>query len=192
VIVWHYTTGNALPAIVRSGKLRPSTRPGEPRIVWCSTRQDFEPAVCKFMERRTGLADAIRLILPPQTTEDVARLWRIVAAYGHVETPAEMEKRGRGLYRVGVAPETAPYDWPAIVRLSGISEFEAYCVDLTDYMRANGTDRADWRGSFEPIPADLWLAVEKWDGHRWRSWSADGGKRLCWRLDERQTEASAA
>jgi hypothetical protein len=69
------------------------------------------------------------------------------------------------LARIGVAAETAPHDWQAFKRLSGIPANEAgglYAVAVGRCARPG-----EWYVIFEPVPRERWLAIEVWDGSAW-------------------------
>jgi hypothetical protein len=68
--------------------------------------------------------------------------------------------------RIGVAPETAPYDWQAFQNLSGVGALTAEGLALA--AEEMGGDPNHWFVSFEPVPRDKWLSVEvHHDGGKW-------------------------
>jgi hypothetical protein len=143
-IKWHYTTGQRFFQIVSDGEIRPATAfvpEGERTIVWFSTNEEWEPTANKAWIK----ADGSRV---PQDRDGTA-------------------ERGGGLVRIGVAPETAAYDWNALKQLSGMSSKMAsglYRAAIDQRARP-----ADWWGTFETVSRDKWKAVEVWHEGRWVS-----------------------
>jgi hypothetical protein len=136
-ILWHYTVGCHLEAILSSRVLRASTahlaRPQE-RAVWFSARQDWEPTANKG--------------------------WSEHGTYRGLTRQETMEKSG-GLVRIGVRPTTAPYGWADYVRLSGINRKMAAGLRKAG-VRA-GSNPYDWFVSFMPVPMEKWVAVETYN-----------------------------
>lgn len=94
------------------------------------------------------------------------QIWEPTAQKGDF-TKEEMHERLGGLIRIGVAPETAPYDWNAVKRLSGVSSRMAngmYWAGIN-----HGSRPGDWRGTFDPCPwrnGSLWSAGIERPGFR--------------------------
>jgi hypothetical protein len=104
---WHYTKGLFLEALLRTGEILPATAGvprGERPIVWFSTDSRWEPSVGMGYFSSDG-----------EYHEDWAKYVKMV----------------RGLGRIGVAPETAPYDWSALKELSGMSSEMAQALERT-------------------------------------------------------------
>ena len=142
-IVWHYTVGEHLTKILTDGEIRPATTMvavGEKPAVWFSLRDDWEPTANKLIQHPDGSVEL-----------------------GTKETTHE---NGGGLARIGVAPETAPHDWQAFKRLSGVKPKVASA--LYNAAIADGASPRDWRVSFSSVPISEWLAIEVWDGENWR------------------------
>jgi hypothetical protein len=76
---------------------------------------------------------------------------------------------GKGLVRIEVHPEVAPYTWKDFLRMSGISRSTAR--GMLDIAKMVGANPWEWRASFEPIEMDYWLNVEGWNAEtrRWES-----------------------
>lgn len=155
-IVWHYTLGRNLAAILRARELRPGpSRRGECPAVWFSARRDWEPAV-----------GAVDVDPPPFAPEDEPAA---LAAYLAGGVPGllawELAARPRptiadlgGLARVGVAPDTAPLSWADYVAAGGIAPSEARaCLEVD---RGMGSNPEDWRLSLVPVPAARWVKVQ--------------------------------
>ena len=77
----------------------------------------------------------------------------------------ETEVGGKGLVRIEVTPEAAPYTWDDFKRLSGGSE--KVLRALVRAARKDGANPKEWRVSFEPVKVQDWLSIEIWDGKRW-------------------------
>ena len=140
--IWHYTTRQHLESIVRDGVIKPG-RNFVPRseipAVWFSMNQDWEQTANKSIGSDDG-----------------------TVRHGNRE---DTERYGGGLARIAVAPETAPHDWAAFLRLSGIAP--RFAGGLEAAASADGADPSDWRVSFRPVPRGQWLAVEVWLGDGW-------------------------
>jgi hypothetical protein len=148
-IRWHYTVDARFRMIVADRLLKPaiaflSWR--EKPAVWFSTHRVWEPTASKA--RRTQDGRLVRL-----TREETMAL-------------------GGGLVRIGVAPETAPHDWQAYRRLSGVDPRVA--SGLAKAARAQGADPRQWYVSFEAVPASQWIAVEIWEAGGWSPGSWEG------------------
>lgn len=141
-ILWHYTTGGKFVQIVESGEIRPATAnvpEGERPITWFSSNQWFEPTAQKALTNEQG---------------HVKRL-------GMAGT-AEL---GGGLVRIGIAAETAPHDWRTLRELAGISSKMAQIM----YQNAieQGARPGEWRGTFDTVPREKWIAVEVFHEGKW-------------------------
>jgi hypothetical protein len=151
-IAWHYTTGDYLIEIVKSGEIRPATAnvPANERpAAWFSLEPHWEPTAQKALRNPDGA---------------VVRL----GMQGTYE-------RCGGLARIGVALETCPHDWRAFKRLGGARA--GMLRHMEKLGRAQGADPALWRVSFEPVPQRLWTAIDVWDGQLWeRKAEARGGQ----------------
>jgi hypothetical protein len=108
-------------------------------IVWFSSNQDWERTVWK----------AIRY--PDGTTVQLDSMEEL-AEYC-------------GLVRFGVAPETAPHDWRALKELSGMSARLAR--GLYEAAIERGANPNEWFGTFDPVPRELWVAVEVYENGKW-------------------------
>jgi hypothetical protein len=141
-MVWHYTTVDRLVMIIAAGEIRPATTGvpnGEKPIVWFSTHPEWEPTATKAMKDRNG--------------------WTRRA------TIEEVEQFSGGLARIGVAPETAPHSWRELKHMSGMRSGEARRLE-----RAAVEDRSftgDWRGTFDSVPRERWLAVQVFRNGAW-------------------------
>jgi len=129
---------------VRDGVIKPATAYvpiGEHPIVWFSTAPVWEETANK------------RLLKPDGTVVNLDR----DGTYA----------RGGGLVRIGVAPETAPYTWGILKVKSRMKPKMA--EGLVKAARRCGAKPSEWRGTFDPVPREKWIAVEVWDGTKWVS-----------------------
>jgi hypothetical protein len=179
VLVYHYTHRQALKEILRSGVLRVTERNHEPRIVWCSIRDDWEPSAARaeLLPGREASAvtakfDEFVEILGRDPEAAARWFYDYFSANLRYLGPKEIHERGGGLARIGVAPETAPYTWPEIVERSGIPEDNAWLIEVLDLLVWGGNP-ADWRGSFEPIPRDRWVTVEVLGDDGWQPYTTE-------------------
>jgi hypothetical protein len=136
--VYHYTTGKALGAILRSGFLEPSpsfSRATEKPVVWCSIRKDWEPSAACI-----------------QTLPDGRVIRR---------TKEEIRKQEGGLVRIALLADARMFHWEQYKRISRISP--KHLRILTLFAQGCGADPQDWRVSFHPLPARFWACVEMED-----------------------------
>jgi hypothetical protein len=146
---WHYTVGDKFRPIERDQCIKPATAFiswREKPAVWFSTHPVWEPTACKLLVQPGGRYREM-------TREETAHY-------------------GRGLVRIGVAPEAAPYNWRAYRRLSGVAPRMA--SRLVQAGKAQGADPRQWYVSFDAVPAALWIAVEVWQEERWLPLSWEG------------------
>lgn len=68
---------------------------------------------------------------------------------------------GGGICRFAVAPETAPHDWEAFVRLSGIKPDTARLLKRA--ARKMGANTRQFFVAFDAVKRDQWLSVEVFD-----------------------------
>lgn len=144
VLLWHYTVGRYFESILADGYIKPTTAyitPGERPAVWFSLNQDWEQTANKLWLNNDGTVRAL--------------------------TRDETRSMGGGLVRFGVSPRTAPFNWRQFVTKSRIDRRVARAV--VDVAHKQGSDPAQWRVSFDPVPRKLWLAVDVWDSadHCW-------------------------
>ena len=145
---WRYTVGVKWRLIVAAGYIRPATAgvpTNEKPIVWFSTNQFYEPTASK------------------DTIEPDGRLSDLGMMGTH--------RVFGGLVRIGVLPETAPYDWRALKELSGMHPLVA--KGLYETALRDGSRPGEWWGTFDPVGADDWIAVEAFDGERWVAMESD-------------------
>lgn len=142
-IVWHYTVGEHLEDIVAEGWIRLTmveVPENERPAVWFSSNPQWEVTANKRWREDDG------------TARELNR--------------EETHERGGGLARIAVSIATAPHDWLAFQRLSGIEERHAKKLASEGFKR--GASWKEWFVSFDPVPREKWLAVEVWDGNAWQ------------------------
>lgn len=141
--LFHYTVGTYLPNIIRDGKIKPATAwidDGEKPAVWFTTNEDWEECCNKCWAEKDG---PIRFLSKEET-----------------------KIAGKGLIRIEVIPEAAPYTLEDFRLLSGISK-KSY-QSLRRLVRKTGANpEREWRVSFEPVEMDQWLSIEVWNGQEW-------------------------
>ncbi len=143
-ILWHYTRGDNMRGILQDGTIKLATAgimQNERPVVWFSTNPIWEETVNGIVIERDGTLKYL--------DKD--------------ETHAECG----GLFRIGVAPETAPYTWEVIKVRARIKPKVAKV--LAEIAREKGANPKDWRGTLEPVPREKWIAVESWNGSEWVS-----------------------
>jgi hypothetical protein len=143
-LAWHYTTGHIFLKIVDSGPLLPiptnGAPPSERPVIWFSMERYWEPTASKACREPNGT----------------------IRTFSMTET---YEKCG-GLTRIGVDPDLVRlHDFGEFVQMSGIPSLHADWLRREG--RRQGANPKKWRVSFDPIPRDLWAAVDVWDGRKW-------------------------
>ncbi len=147
--IWHYTTGQNIPLIEADGVILTSRYicGREREAVWFSSNPVWEKTAAK------GWRD-------PLTGEN-----------GTFRTMEEHVEYCGGLFRIGVSLETAPHDWNAFRRLSGILPKYANGLRQTGYRW--GARISQWYVSFEPVPRSKWLSIENWVDDAWKPCATD-------------------
>jgi hypothetical protein len=143
-LLWHYTIGQNFQLIVADKTIKLSSAysgTNDWPVVWFSRNQVWESATTKGMEMPDGT-------------------WQQL-------TNEELQEKAGGLYRIGVARETAPHNWDDFVRLSGISH--AIAAGLRRTAKEKNASHKDWFASFDPVDQAKWLAAEVWENHQWVS-----------------------
>jgi hypothetical protein len=142
-ILWHYTTGKNFQSIFKDGRILAATA-GVPKrekpIVWFSSNGYWEQTAGKLLRMPDGTL--MKLSMEHHT-----------------------QKLCGGLVRIGVAPSTAPHDWPTLKRLSGMSSKVArslWSAGIND-----GSHPSEWFGTFDPVPQEKWTAVQVFQVGAW-------------------------
>jgi hypothetical protein len=150
-IYYHYTTGIQGRHILKDGFIRPSTAlidPGEIPAVWFSSNPDWEPTAVKA---RRGLNGKMERLSMEETSE-----------------------MGHGLMRFGVTKEIAGYSWNEIKEKSGMSPKTARYLHNEGVRQ--GARPHEWRGTFERVSRNRWVAVERFEEGRWVPIDYDGSE----------------
>lgn len=132
---WHYTTGEKLLLIQRSGKLKTTaigTSYPERPVLWFSTHPEFEPTAQKLLH---GLGPVRRA------------------------TVIELRKYAKGLFRFGIS-RSKLVPWRELVINARMSRTVAR--KLEERGRECGAYPGQWFGSFNDIACDQ-LILEKMD-----------------------------
>jgi hypothetical protein len=162
-VIWHYTSGEALRAILASGVLRPGPAnmrvPGEVPAVWFTKRGDWDPAVgLGKSPSEDEVRETVAAVLQHGARAAVEHLRRTAGS------SAAFWAENGGLARIGVDGSTAPFTWEDFVRAGFVPPRDAYMREMMDV--AAGSDPGDWRASIVPVPAEKWLAIETRSGTR--------------------------
>ena len=137
-LVWHYTYGDVLPQIMADGFLRRT-------------------------DRYIGLGEK------PILWFSTNQFWEETFFKGQVQDDGSVEDLGFAaminagivLYRIGVAPETVPLTW------ADLKEMSREASGLVRSAREWHANPREWRGTFDRVPRDKWLAVEVQQKGRW-------------------------
>jgi hypothetical protein len=141
-MLWHYTFGHNYERIRADQAIKPMAtyvaKEACP-VVWFSRNQVWEATATKGLSTEDGMVTNCSM--------------------------EELAQHGGGLYRIGVAQETAPHNWDDFVRIGKISREVA--LELRRFAKLRNSNRKDWFVSFEPVVQDKWVAVEVLDNHTW-------------------------
>ena len=142
-ILWHYTCGDRLELIQKSGEIRPAIagiEKGERPAVWFSSNPVWEETANKLlMDSLTGQVRSL--------------------------TKQETHEYAGGLARIAVSPETAPINWDRFSSESGAST--KMLAGLRKAAYSMGSRPSQWFVSFSSVRREKWLAIELWDGEKW-------------------------
>ena len=141
-LLWHYTIGQDYRRIVAAKLLKPSAAysgTDQWPVVWFSRNQVWESSSTKILTN-------------PDGTEQVLTL-------------EELDAVGGGLFRFGVAKETAPYGWDEFVKKSGMPREIA--AGLRRLAKEKGSNIKYWFASFDAVDQTKWLAIEVSENHKW-------------------------
>lgn len=142
-IYWHYTSLERFAQIMESGVIMPATAnvgAKEKPVVWFSANQFWEHTATKA-----------------------------ILQYGQIRGLRREEMFQRGVGRIGVSVESAPYDWEGFKKHSGISNKTS--KHLVKRAKEVKSSPKDWQVSFEPVTRDKWLRMEVWQPSygKWKS-----------------------
>lgn len=148
-LVYHYTIGGNFKRILASGVILPATAgvlPPERPIVWFSTNSFWQNSVVKG--------------IPVAGGRYVDMGW------------AELNRYEIPPIRIGVALETAPLRWRDLREQSLMPA--AIASGLVRAAKKQYAQSGEWRGTFEAVPAEKWVSVEKYnaDSMHWETYNA--------------------
>jgi len=151
-MLWHYTSSTHYVSIVKDGLILPATTyvPDEEKpIVWFSDDQFWEPTATKGVQLRDGTIGSLSL--------------------------DGMLDRHILPIRIGVDSTVAPHRWSDLKSLSGMSSETAR--GLASSAKRMGSNPCLWRGTFEAVRADKWMAVEYFNRRDWAplDWGISSG-----------------
>ena len=164
----HYTVRGHLDQIMAERVIRQATeglQPGERPAVWFSTNPLWERTVCKFDRPNGGpLGGSLQHHWEMSQRPFEAFVVEDGMPGAKLETIDSQPQLQPA--RITVADDVAPYTWHDFKRLSGISKKSARAL----YQAAIPMDArpGEWFVSFEPVPAEKWLAVELYNGTGWK------------------------
>lgn len=160
--LFHYTTASRFQGICAEEQIRPATAfvpENEKPTTWFSFRETFEP---------TALP-GIRGTRDPRNGLPMTASFEYLVEH---DTP----------FRIEIAPEDAPMDWPAWREHSGVYPDTARSLKrAAEKQKANVND---WRMAFGPVPWSQFLAIECYVDGAWRD--------LAQMVHETQSEATHA
>ncbi len=140
--IYHYTIKDRLKSILKDGFIKQATvgvPAGIKTVVWFSIREGYEPTAKKSIY--DGVTGKCRIA----TTEEMKKI---------------------GCVRIVVDEETAPHDWNAYKRLSGVNR--KFARALYSSAIGWGSRPGQWRVSFEPVPREKWVRIEILENGIWR------------------------
>jgi len=114
-------------------------------VVWFSSAEPWEPST------------AMKLRRPDGTTTFLTDL-------------ASNARHGGGMFRIGVAPETAPISWTDY-RKGGFDRPEV-CNRMAKAAKELHADPRNWWASDRAVPRELWTRIDVWTDGRWSPWTA--------------------
>jgi hypothetical protein len=148
-MLFHYTTGEKLDQILRSGHILPTTAKIEPHerpVAWYSTSQQWEPTCSK-------------VAVP-------GKLGQLMTAHAQ-----------GGLVRISVPATAAPHSFQHLPAIAGTTPSEWLGLLLAGLEL--GADPNTWRFTLEAVPIALFHAVESYDFATDRWHAVDLGERAC-------------
>lgn len=141
-LLWHYTIGQNYKLILADKMIKPSsayTGTNEFPVIWFSRNQVWDSSATKGIDQPDGA-------------------WKQL-------TLEELREVGGGLFRIGVARETAPHNWDEFVRLSGMPRDRA--LGMRKVAKDKGASHKDWFVSFDPVERAKWVTVGLWENNQW-------------------------
>jgi hypothetical protein len=140
-LIWHYTKAHRMESILHDGVIKVGRlRPKKgPPAVSFSTNQYWERTASGGVEDPAKFGGKRFLSL-----EETAEIFG-------------------GVWRLGVDPSVAPYDCAAMR-----ARMEPYAARYLEQLACqNYAQPREWRGTYDPVPSNLWARVELWRGGQW-------------------------
>lgn len=137
---WHYTNGDAFLKILKDGAIRPLEQfleQGVRPVVWFSSEPFWEPT-----------AEKTWIEGEKKTKLDMAA----------------MHERC-GLYRLGLSKKTAALSWKEYKRKSGSDP--RVIEGFVKVSRNAGGEPREWRATFDEVPLEKCLRIERFGGRKW-------------------------
>lgn len=137
---WHYTNGDAFRKILRDGAIRPLEQyleAGARPVVWLSPEPFWEPTAEKT--------------------------WSEGGKATKLDMAAMHEKLG--VYRLGVSKKTAALSWKEYKRASRSDP--RVIEGFVKISREAGGEPKDWRATFDEVPLEKCLRIERFGGRKW-------------------------
>lgn len=141
-LVWHYTTTSRLQQILSDGFIRPAAavlQGGDKPVVWFSSNSVWEESANKSTRNSVG-----EIVL------------------GNKESTRHF---GGGLARIACNAELVPFSWKEFKKQSGVKSKIADAIYAAAI--AHGARPSEWFATFEPVPAEKWIAIEIDNGIGW-------------------------
>lgn len=151
-LIWHYTSGEHLKLILRSGELRVSEAERamgiNPPALWLSKNPVWEHTATKQIWDFGG-----RRQMTKEEQHEVAGLIRFAVEFDKTSFITYAK------YRYQTNTSQLEYDYMSSIAI------------------VIGADPKEWYATFKNIPQEKWVSIEKWNGTEWlpldsKSWEA--------------------
>lgn len=168
-IVWHYTYGDRLNRIIKSGALLP---PAMVSAIYLTMGISEEAATKEFR------ADMKMLLFSSNSTWEPASYRgvqdRATGEIIDVHRLEEYAQYGMEVFRIGVNSSIL-HPYLKFKRLARLPTRMARALE--EIARGLGSNPYQWWGSLKPVNFSHWLAVEQWVGNQWVGVQWEGGKK---------------
>lgn len=151
-LIWHYSNGSVIDAIIADGVIKLATagiKPPERGAVHFSTRTDWEPSANR------GNLYLKKGDYPVGQKFDV----NLAKDLKHEKFDAAWMDKEMGRYRIGVVPEAAPHGWRTYVKLASVPKEIVESMERADPAEMGNPN--EWRHSLQPVPRKFWRTIEK-------------------------------
>lgn len=156
-LVWHYTNGRMIDAILESGVIKLATaglQPPERPAAWFSTNPLWDASANRgniYLKKKDYQPGLVNVNV--KDFEEVPF------------DPDEMDKLFNGRFRIGVIAEAAPHGWESFKKMSGMPKITQQSFER---MGTEGKGNPiEWRASFQPVERKQWRTVEKMKSGLW-------------------------